>query len=81
VQACGIQPADTKVAKQAMMSLEYPTIVGSLVAGTVEALGSGVTNIGLGQRIVRETQIFVLKQARYGDLQRFAIVSASQIVV
>ena len=63
-----------------MMSLEYPTIVGSPVAGTVEALGSGVTNIGLGQRIVCGTQIFVLKQARYGGLQRFAVVSASQIV-
>jgi NADPH:quinone reductase-like Zn-dependent oxidoreductase len=80
VQACGIQPADTKVAKQAMIPLEYPTVVGSPVAGTVEALGPGVINVGVGQRVVCGTQIFVLKKARYGGLQRFTVVAASEIV-
>jgi NADPH:quinone reductase-like Zn-dependent oxidoreductase len=62
-----------------MLSLEYPTIVGSPVAGTVEALVSSVTNIGLGHRSFVGRR-FVLKQARYRGLQLSAIVSASQAV-
>lgn len=62
-----------------MPPLEYPTIVGSPVACTVEALVSSVTNIGLGHRSFVGCR-FVLRQVRYGGLQLSAIVSASQAV-
>ncbi|KAF2629075.1 GroES-like protein [Macroventuria anomochaeta] len=80
VQACAIQPADTKVAKQVLMTLEYPSVLGSPVAGTIEALGSGVTKVAVGQRVVCGTKIFTHKKARYGGLQRFTVVDESEVV-
>jgi NADPH:quinone reductase-like Zn-dependent oxidoreductase len=76
VFACGIQPADVKVAKHAMLAIEYPTIVGSPVAGVVEAVGPGVTKVSVGERVVCGTKIFVQKKAKYGGLQRFTLVDA-----
>ena len=80
VQACAIQPADAKVAKQSMITVEYPAVLGSPVAGTVEALGTGVTKFAIGQRVVCGTKIFTHKKARYGGLQRFTLVEASEIL-
>jgi NADPH:quinone reductase-like Zn-dependent oxidoreductase len=80
VQACAIQPADEKVAKSAMMPMEYPTVVGSPVAGVVEAVGSGVTKVSVGERVVCGTKLFVHKKARYGGLQRYCIVDASEVI-
>ncbi|KAJ4359281.1 hypothetical protein N0V95_002292 [Ascochyta clinopodiicola] len=80
VQACAIQPADAKVAKQAIMTIEYPAVLGSPVAGTIEALGAGITKVSVGQRVVCGTKIFTHKKARYGGLQRFAVVDESEIL-
>jgi NADPH:quinone reductase-like Zn-dependent oxidoreductase len=80
VHACGIQPADAKVAKHAMMAMEYPTVLGSPVAGVVEAVGAGVTKVSVGERVVSGTKIFVQKKPKYGGLQRFTLVDASEVV-
>lgn len=80
VQACAISPASAKVAKLAMIPVEYPAVLGTPVAGTVEALGTGVTDVQVGQRVVCGTKVFAHKKAKYGGLQRFAVVDASEIV-
>jgi NADPH:quinone reductase-like Zn-dependent oxidoreductase len=80
VQACAIQPADEKVAKSAMIPMEYPCVLGSPVAGTVEKVGPGVTKVSGGERVVSGTKIFSHKKAKYGGLQRFSIVDASEII-
>lgn len=80
VHACAIQPADSKVAKLAILKVEYPAVLGSPVAGVVEAVGSGVTNISVGSRVVCGTKIFSQKKAKFGGLQRFSIVDASEII-
>jgi hypothetical protein len=80
VHACAIQPADAKVAKLAMVTVEYPAVLGSPVAGVVEQLGPGVTNLAVGDRIVCGTKIFVAKKSKYGGLQRFSIVDESETV-
>jgi hypothetical protein len=80
VFASAIQPADAKVAKLALIPMEYPTILGSPVAGVVEAVGAGVTKVSVGERVVSGTKIFSHKKAKYGGLQRFSIVDASEIV-
>jgi NADPH:quinone reductase-like Zn-dependent oxidoreductase len=80
VYACAIQPADAKVAKLAMVAVEYPAVLGSPVAGVVEKLGPGVTQVAVGDRIVCGTKIFVAKKSKYGGLQRFSIVDESEIV-
>ncbi|KAF2014475.1 GroES-like protein [Aaosphaeria arxii CBS 175.79] len=80
VHASAIQPADAKVAKLAILPMEYPTVLGSPVAGIVEALGPGVTKIKVGERIVCGTKIFVAKKSKYGGHQRFSIVDESEVV-
>jgi NADPH:quinone reductase-like Zn-dependent oxidoreductase len=80
VQACSIQPADAKVAKLAMVAVEYPAVLGSPVAGVVESVGAGVTTVAIGERVVSGTKIFSHKKPKYGGLQRFSIVNASEVV-
>ncbi|KAF2818910.1 GroES-like protein [Ophiobolus disseminans] len=80
VKACAIQPADAKVAKLAILPLEYPAVLGSPVAGYVEALGAGVTKVAVGDRVVCGTKVFVGKKAKYGGLQRFTVVDESEVV-
>ncbi|RDW88361.1 hypothetical protein BP6252_00393 [Coleophoma cylindrospora] len=76
VQACALQPADAKVAKLAVLPVAYPTILGSPVAGFVEAVGEGVQKVKVGDRVVASTSIFEKGgDERWGGVQRFAIVS------
>jgi NADPH:quinone reductase-like Zn-dependent oxidoreductase len=63
-----------------MIPLEYPAVLGSPVAGTVEALGDGVTKVAVGERIVCGTKIFSHKKAKYGGLQRYSIVDESEVI-
>jgi len=81
VHAAAIQPADAKVAKLAILSIEYPGVLGSPVSGTVEALGAGVDKVKVGDRIVCGTKIFTHKKPKYGGHQRFTLVDESEVVV
>jgi NADPH:quinone reductase-like Zn-dependent oxidoreductase len=63
-----------------MIPVEYPAVLGSPVAGVVEAVGAGVSKVTVGERIVCGTKIFSHKQAKYGGLQRFTVVDESEVV-
>ena len=80
VYAAAIQPVDAKVGKLALMSLEYPAVLGSSTAGIVEALGPGVNRVAVGERVVCGTKLFQHKKPQYGGLQRFAVVDEAEIV-
>jgi NADPH:quinone reductase-like Zn-dependent oxidoreductase len=81
VHASALQPADAKVAKHAVITIDYPGVLGGPVSGTVEALGASVSKITVGERIVCGTKIFAHKKAKYGGLQRFTLVDESEVVV
>ena len=51
VEACGICHSDSLVKSGAMPGIKYPRVPGHEVIGTVDALGSGVTGLRLGQRV------------------------------
>ena len=52
VEAAGVNPVDTYIRAGAYAVLpELPCILGGDAAGTVEALGGGVTNLRVGQRV------------------------------
>jgi D-arabinose 1-dehydrogenase-like Zn-dependent alcohol dehydrogenase len=51
VEACGICHSDALVKSGAMPGQSYPRVPGHEVVGTVEALGSGVTDVAQGQRV------------------------------
>ncbi len=80
VHACAIQPADAKVAKHAIFPMSYPAVIGSPVAGVVEALGTGVTKVRVGDRVVSGTKMFVTKKPENGGLQRFSIVDEREVI-
>ena len=61
-------------------AMEYPAVLGSPVAGIVEAFGADVTKVAVGDRIVCGTKVFVAKKAKYGGLQRFSVVDESEVV-
>jgi NADPH:quinone reductase-like Zn-dependent oxidoreductase len=63
-----------------MINLEYPAVLGGPSAGTVEAIGDGVTRIAVGQRIVSAMKVFTQKKAKYGGLQRFAVVNEAECI-
>ncbi|RDW95056.1 hypothetical protein BP5796_00819 [Coleophoma crateriformis] len=82
VQACALQPVDAKLAKLAIAPLAYPTILGSPVAGFVEAVGEGVQKVKAGDRVVASTSIFAKGgEERWGGAQRFAIVLEREVLV
>ncbi|KAJ4988472.1 alcohol dehydrogenase-like domain-containing protein [Stagonosporopsis vannaccii] len=63
-----------------MLSLEYPAVLGSPIAGVVKSLGPNVSRVAIGQRVVCGTKIFTQKKAKYGGLQQFAVVDESEVL-
>jgi len=63
-----------------MLTLEYPTVLGSPVAGIVVSLGQNVSKVTVGQRVVCGTKIFTHKKQKYGGLQQFAVVDESEVL-
>ena len=61
-------------------SLEYPVVLGGPAAGIVEAVGDGVSRVAVGQRVVSAMKVFTHKKAKYGGLQRFAVVNEAECV-
>lgn len=51
VGAAGLNPVDWKVQLWGIAIEEYPSILGSDIAGTVEELGEGVTGFAKGDRV------------------------------
>ncbi|KAF2714259.1 GroES-like protein [Pleomassaria siparia CBS 279.74] len=84
VHAAAIEPTDAELARYAIlytvMKVKYPTVLGSPIAGIVEALGAGVEKVKVGERVVCGTKIRVHRKAKYGGLQRFTVVDESEIV-
>lgn len=51
VEAAGLNPADWKIQQWGILVEEYPSILGSDIAGTVEELGEAVTGFAKGDRV------------------------------
>ncbi|TDC26990.1 zinc-binding alcohol dehydrogenase [Streptomyces sp. 8K308] len=74
VEACGLNPVDYQVAAGGHPDWGWPHVLGLDVAGTVDAVGEGVTGVGPGERV-----------AHHGDLRRpggfaeYALADASAL--
>lgn len=51
VEASGLNPADWKIQLWGILVEEYPSVLGSDIAGTVEELGEAVTGFAKGDRV------------------------------
>ncbi|KAF4954404.1 hypothetical protein FSARC_12147 [Fusarium sarcochroum] len=47
-----LQPIDAKIAKLSFFPVEYPAVLGSSFAGTVEKIGAEVTGFSVGDKVV-----------------------------
>ena len=82
--AVAIQPLDAKMLHAGYGgagSLQYPAVLGSSGAGVVEELGTGVTGINVGDRVVFDTAAYVKPSSnrREGTWQQIVISDAKTV--
>jgi D-arabinose 1-dehydrogenase-like Zn-dependent alcohol dehydrogenase len=51
VEACGVCHSDVVTVEGLLPGIEYPRVPGHEVVGTIDAIGTGVTDLALGQRV------------------------------
>lgn len=78
VAACGLNYSETKLRQNKFVPIELPIILGSEVVGTVEAVGSGVTEFAVGDRVAGP--IFA-DAAKAGGYAEYAVASADTAVL
>ncbi|CCL98622.1 uncharacterized protein FIBRA_00624 [Fibroporia radiculosa] len=74
IHAVALNPADWKIQAFDPFPIQYPVILGVDLAGTVEELGEGVTNLKLGDRIIAEA-IFLGSESS-SAFQQYALATA-----
>ena len=67
-------PVDWKMRDYDFAIEKYPTILGSDIAGTVEAVGSSVTGFSAGDRVTGFADVILSKDARNGAFQQYTIL-------
>jgi len=84
-QAIAIQPLDAKMLHAGYGGAEtlqnYPFVLGTGGAGTVEEIGDGVTGVAVGDRVVFDTGALVrpLTNMREGTWQQYVISDADTV--
>lgn len=74
VEACGLNPVDYQVAAGGHPDWTWPHVLGLDVAGTVDALGEGVTGVHPGQRVVFHGDL-----RRPGGFAEFTLADATTL--
>ncbi|TVY59517.1 Zinc-binding alcohol dehydrogenase domain-containing protein cipB [Lachnellula cervina] len=80
--AVAVNPVDWKLQDNALFPLDYPTILGEDVAGTVVEVGSAVSRFQKGDRVLGYAQSLVTNKPSEGGFQEYTIITdnlASQI--
>ncbi|EGO00292.1 hypothetical protein SERLA73DRAFT_89213 [Serpula lacrymans var. lacrymans S7.3] len=72
IESAGLNPVDWKIQAYAFWVEKYPAIVGNEVAGTVEAVGEGVTQFAKGDRVFHQATM----DNRNAAFQQYVIVPA-----
>lgn len=67
-------PIEFKIAKLALLPIQYPAILGSSFGGTVEAVGPQVTNFKVGDKVAAAKKFGAVGN-QYGAYQRYVIAS------
>ena len=79
VQAASINPVDVAFRAgymQAYLPLTFPAILGCDVAGTVEAVGSAVTSLKVGDAVYARTELH-----RLGGYAEYVLITAAEVVL
>lgn len=76
-----LNPVDAKLAKLAFFPVPYPFILGLIGAGIVEAVGSEVKDIKIGDRVVGQRINPEFADNKYGAFQQYVVAKACRAVV
>lgn len=77
-KAIAINPVDWKVQDTGMFIQQWPIVLGCDVAGIVEEVGSGVSNVKKGDRVTAHTVSLVQQQPKYGGFQLYSTVPGAK---
>ncbi len=81
VHASSINPFDTKIREGAMkdaIPLELPVTLGGDIAGVVEAIGAGVSNVQVGDKVYGQANVV---GGNSGAFAEYALTKAEQVAV
>ncbi|PSN59321.1 GroES-like protein [Corynespora cassiicola Philippines] len=72
----GVLPFDAKLAKNGILPLDYPAILGVSFGGTVTSVGAKVTKFKVGDKVAAVRLLGAFKP-QYGVFQRYVVVHES----
>lgn len=75
--ALAVNPIDGKIQYRAIFSLQYPTILGSDVAGEVVAIGPNMTRFNIGDRVLGCSAGFLVKNDTAKGFQAYTILDSN----
>jgi NADPH:quinone reductase-like Zn-dependent oxidoreductase len=74
VKAIAVNPVDYFMRDFGLFVTKYPFVLGSDIAGTIEAVGEGVTDFEVGARVLAFAPPFYAQEVRYGGFQEKVLV-------
>lgn len=76
-----LQPIDAKIARVAMLPLEYPAVFGSSFAGTVAKVGAEVTSFAVGDKVVASKTAGAMdnKYSAYQELVICSVLTTTKV--
>ncbi|KIW44755.1 uncharacterized protein PV06_03203 [Exophiala oligosperma] len=75
--AVTINPIDCKVQELDLFKFKYPIVPGCEVAGEIVEVGSGVTGLSVGQRVIASCDSYVQRAPDSGAFQEYSVVKAA----
>lgn len=78
-KALAINPVDWKIQDSGYFIKDWPAVLGEDLAGTVEAVGDGVTSFKPGQRVLAHSQFLAVQRPQAGSFSELVLVPQSAV--
>lgn len=79
VAAVAINPVDWHQQDSGLFIKQFPVVLGNDVSGTIESVGSSVSHLRAGQRVLAHTSSLISGEHRHGAFQRLVAAKAEAV--